>query len=301
MNEQYNFFQQLGVKHPIIQGGMAWVSNQKLVTAVCKEGAIGILTSVIDNLDLLRDEIRELKKKNFAFGVNIMMKGTHIKEIAELLAEEKVPLITVGGGNPIDYVERWHKAGCVVVPVVGSVNYAIMMERAGADAIIAEGMESGGHVGRITTLSLVPQVLSAVDIPVIAAGGIFDKQTRLAMEALGAIGVQIGTRLIAAKESEVHENYKKKLIQANDTDTVLLDQGSNLYIRALKSTFTREYLKLLMKRNNMTDQEKQSEVRGRFKLAVQQGDEELGCFLAGQVAGRIKDIQTVQEIIKELI
>lgn len=294
-------WERLGIKYPIVQGGMAWISDYTLANAVCSAGALGVLTSVVKEEEVLRDEISMMHSTNRAYGVNLMMQGSTIHETALLLADKKVPVIITGGGNAAQYFDLWHRAGSLIIPVVGNLGFALLMEQAGADALIVEGMESGGHIGSSTTLSLLPQVIEQVHIPVIAAGGMYNKESKQAMEILGASGVQVGTRFLIATECCVHKNYKQKIIQANDHGTVVIEQERGQAIRALRSSFTNRYQAELLSNPHLTNLQKKLMIHGRYQLAVEQGDEEQGCFLAGQIAGRIKREQTVEEIVNEFI
>ncbi len=300
MNKKHNLCKLLQINYPIIQGGMAWISYYNLTAAICKAGALGILTSVADDLDFVQSEIRKMKKLNLSFGINIMMQSPYVNEIAQLIIDEKVPIVTTGGGNPQKYIDKWHAAGVVVIPVVSSVSYARIMERAGADAIIAEGMESGGHIGNATTLSLLPQICEKVNIPVIAAGGFYDHKSLLTAYLLGAQGIQLGTRFLIAKECNIHQNYKNKILKSYDNSTIIVGNRTGHPVRALKSNFTNAFLQ---KENNkdISNNELQEYMRGKFKIAVEEGDEETGCFLAGQIAGRIQKEETVEEIITDII
>lgn len=300
MNNKDSLCRLLNIKYPIIQGGMAWISYYNLTAAVCKAGALGILTSVADDLDFVRNEIRKMKELNLSFGINVMLQSPFVDEIAQLIIDEKVPIVTTGGGDPQKYIEKWHKAGIVVIPVVSSVSYARMMERAGANAIIAEGMESGGHIGNTTTLSLVPSVCEKVKIPVIAAGGFYDHKSLLTAYMMGAQGIQLGTRFLTSKECKIHQNYKNKILKSYDNSTTVVGNRMGHPIRALKSNFTNIYLQNEYSKD-ISNYNLQEYVRGKYKIAVEQGDEENGCFLAGQVAGRIKKEEAVEEIIASII
>ena len=237
--------QMLGIRYPIIQGGMAWVATWELASAVSNAGGLGIIGVGGADVNWVAEQIRQMKKHtDKPFGVNLMLMNPQADEIAELLAEEKIPVITTGAGNPSKYMDSWKKAGAKVIPVIASVALARLMERGGADAVVAEGTESGGHIGAATTMTLVPQVVDAVNIPVIAAGGIADARGFAAALMLGASGVQMGTRFVTAKESIVHENYKEKIIHAKDIDSEVTGRSTGHPIRVLRNKMTREYLRM---------------------------------------------------------
>jgi len=289
----------LGIEYPIFQGGMAWIADAKLAAAVSNAGGLGIISAMNAGCDYLREQIhmaRELTDK--PFGVNVMLASPHIEEIAELLNEEKVPVITTGAGNPSKFMKGWQEAGSIVIPVIASVSMAKLMERAGAAAVIAEGGESGGHVGETTTLSLVPQVVDAVSIPVIAAGGIGDGRGVAACLMLGACGVQLGTRFLVAKECSVHENYKKKILKASDISTIVTGKKLGHPVRSIKTPYSREYQKL--EYSNIADEALEEFGVGSLRKAVIDGDEAHGCFLAGQIAGMVDREQTAEEMIREI-
>jgi len=289
----------LGIEYPIFKGGMAWIADAKLAAAVSNAGGLGIISAMNAGCDYLREQIhmaRELTDK--PFGVNVMLASPHIEEIAELLNEEKVPVITTGAGNPSKFMKGWQEAGSIVIPVIASVSMAKLMERAGAAAVIAEGGESGGHVGETTTLSLVPQVVDAVSIPVIAAGGIGDGRGVAACLMLGACGVQLGTRFLVAKECSVHENYKKKILKASDISTIVTGKKLGHPVRSIKTPYSREYQKL--EYSNIADEALEEFGVGSLRKAVIDGDEAHGCFLAGQIAGMVDREQTAEEMIREI-
>ena len=234
----------LGIEYPIIQGGMAWVATHELASAVSNAGGLGIIGAGGAPASWVREQIQAAKKEtDKPFGVNLMLMNPEADEIARIIAEEKVKVVTTGAGNPAKYMQMWKKAGVIVIPVVASVALAKLMERGGASAVVAEGMESGGHIGSQTTMTLVPQVVDAVEIPVIAAGGIADNRGFNAAMALGAEAVQMGTRFVTAKESIVHENYKQKIIKAKDIDSQVTGTSTGHPIRVLRNKMTREYLK----------------------------------------------------------
>ena len=291
----------LNIQYPIIQGGMAWIADAELASAVSNAGGLGIISAMNANADWVRNEIRKCKTlTNKSFGVNIMLMSPYAQEVAKVIIEENVPVVTTGAGNPSRFIKEWKAAGIVVIPVVASTALAKMVERAGADAVIAEGCESGGHVGELTTMALVPQVVDAVKIPVIAAGGIADGRGLLACFALGACGVQMGTRFLVAKECNIHQEYKQKILDAKDISTTVTGRRLGHPVRAIKSTYMNEYAKLEAN-SNVSDSELESFGVGSLRLAVQEGDADRGCFLAGQISGMIKKQESAQEIIQDVI
>ncbi|MCB2307869.1 enoyl-[acyl-carrier-protein] reductase FabK [Clostridium estertheticum] len=293
------FFKELGVKYPIIQGGMAWVADSSLASAVSNAGGLGIIAAANAPTDYIRDEIRKAKKlTDKSFGVNIMLLSDNAEEIAHLVCEEGVKVVTTGAGNPGKYMELWKSHGIKVIPVVASVALAKRMERAGADAVIAEGCESGGHIGELTTMALVPQVVDAVSIPVIAAGGIGDGRGVAAVFMLGVQGVQVGTRFLVANECTIHENYKKKILGAKDIDSVVTGRPTGHPVRVLKNKLSRKFQKLEKENASIEDLEELG--RGCLQKAVQEGDIEMGSILAGQIAGLVKKEQSCKEIIEEM-
>lgn len=290
----------LGIQVPIIQGGMAWVAEHSLAAAVSNAGGLGIIAAANAPYEYVKEEIRKTRERTEKpFGVNIMLLSPYAKEIARLAAEEKVPVVTTGAGNPGPYMKQWKEAGITVIPVVASVALAKMMQRGGADAVIAEGCESGGHIGEATTMALVPQVADAVAIPVIAAGGIGDGRGFAAAMMLGASGVQMGTRFLAAKECVIHSNYKEKVIRAKDIDTVVTGRSTGHPIRVLRNKMTREYLKL--EKEGKSFEELELLTLGGLRKAVQEGDVDYGSVMSGQIAGLVKKEQTCQEIIAEMM
>lgn len=289
----------LGISYPILQGGMAWVSEAKLAAAVSNGGGIGLIAGGSADAELIRKEIkkaRELTDK--PFGVNVMLMSPHAEDIAQLTAEEKVAVVTTGAGNPGKYMKSWQDAGVKVIPVVPSVALAKRMERAGADAVIAEGTESGGHIGEISTMALLPQVVDAVSIPVIAAGGIADGRGVAAAILLGAEGVQLGTRFLACEECQIHENYKNLVLGAKDTDSAVTGRNAGRPVRQIRNKFTKQVIAL--ERQYADPEEFETLTVGSLRKAVVDGDTAGGSFMAGQIAGMINDIKPAKKIIEEL-
>lgn len=290
----------LGIEYPVIQGGMAWVANAALAANVSKAGGIGFIGAANAPAEWVRDEIRKAREiTDKPIGVNIMLLSEHVEEVAQVVIEEKVSAVTTGAGNPAKYMKQWKEAEIKVIPVVASVALAKMMERAGADAVVAEGMESGGHIGEQTTMALLPQVVDAVSIPVIGAGGICDGRGVAAALMLGAEAVQMGTRFIVAKESTVSQAYKDRVIAAKDIDSVVTGRTTGHPVRSLRNTMTREYLE--MEKNNVPFEELERMTLGALRKAVVDGDVKMGTVMAGQIAGMVKKEQTCEEIIKELM
>ena len=290
----------LGTKYPVIQGGMAWVAEYHLAAAVSNAGGLGIIGAASAPPEVVREQIREVKARtDRPFGVNVMLLNPNAPEVARIVIEEKVPVVTTGAGSPAKFMEAWKQAGVVVIPVVASVAMAKMMERAGADDVIAEGMESGGHIGAQTTMTLVPQVADAVSVPVIAAGGIADGRGIAASFMLGAEGVQMGTRFVVAKESIVHENYKERIVKARDIDSEVTGMSTGHPIRVLRNAMSREYLKL--EKEGAGFEELEQLTLGSLRKAVMDGDVVHGSLMAGQCAGLVKKEQTCQEMIEELM
>ncbi|WP_058485885.1 enoyl-[acyl-carrier-protein] reductase FabK [Defluviitalea phaphyphila] len=293
------FWKEIGIKYPIIQGGMAWVANHSLAAAVSNAGGLGIIAAANAPTSYVRDEIRKTKElTNKPFGVNIMLLSDNAEEVAHLVCEEGVKVVTTGAGNPGKYIDMWKKNGIKVIPVVPSVALAKRMERYGADALIAEGHEAGGHVGELTTMALLPQVVDAVNIPVIAAGGIGDGRGFMAAIMLGAIGVQIGTRFLVAKECSIHPAYKERVLKAKDIDTVVTGRPTGHPVRILRNQLSRELLKL---EKMAAPLEKYEELgKGALSRAVKEGDVNKGSVMAGQISGMITKEQTCAEIIEEI-
>ncbi|WP_085829005.1 enoyl-[acyl-carrier-protein] reductase FabK [Clostridium massiliodielmoense] len=292
-------FEKLGVKYPIIQGGMAWIADSSLAAAVSNAGGIGIIAAANAPVEYVRDEIRKAKRlTDKPFGVNIMLLSDNADEIAKLVCEEGVRLVTTGAGSPGKYMEMWKEHGITVIPVVASVALAKRMERSGADAVIAEGCEAGGHIGELTTMVLVPQVVDAVNIPVIAAGGIGDGRGVMAAFMLGASGVQVGTRFLVSKECTIHQNYKNKVIKAKDIDSAVTARATGHPVRVLRNKLVREFRAL--EKKGATIEEYEALGAGSLPRAARDGDVEMGSVMAGQIAGLIKKEQTCMEIIEEL-
>lgn len=290
----------LGIEYPIIQGGMAWVAEYHLAAAVSEAGGLGIIGAGGAPASFVREQIQKVKEiTKKPFGVNIMLMNPEADQIAQVVVEEGVKVVTTGAGNPGKYMAMWKEAGIKVIPVVASVALAKMMERAGADAVVAEGMESGGHIGEATTMTLVPQVADAVTVPVIAAGGIADGRGFAAAMMLGAQAVQMGTRFVVASESIVHENYKQKVIATKDIDTAVTGRSTGHPIRCIRNKTTREYLKL--EKEGATLEELEKLTLGGLRRAVLEGDVVEGSVMAGQIAGLVKKEQTCAEIIQEIM
>ena len=290
----------LGIKHPILQGGMAHISDVHLAAAVSNGGGLGIISAANGNVGWLSEQIDTARKlTDKPFGVNIMLMGENIDEIAKLVAEKKVAVVTTGAGNPEKYIPMWKEAGVKVIPVIASSALAKLVERSGADAVIAEGGESGGHVGEMTTMALVPQVCDSVNIPVIAAGGIADGRGMAAALMLGGVGVQIGTRFLVAHECNISREYKDKLLKANDTATIVTGRRLGHPVRSLKSPFSRGYQKL--EYSDISDEELEKYAVGSLRAAVVDGDSKKGCFLAGQISGLINKEENASDIIADII
>ena len=290
----------LGIEYPIIQGGMAWVATHELAAAVSETGGLGIIGAGGAPASWVREQIRQAKKAtDKPFGVNLMLMNPEADQIAQIIAEEKVKVVTTGAGNPGKYIQMWKDAGVKVIPVVASVALAKLMERGGADAVIAEGMESGGHIGKATTMTLVPQVADAVEIPVIAAGGIGDGRGFAAAMMLGAEAVQMGTRFVTAKECTVHENYKQKIIKAKDIDSEVTGMANGHPIRVLRNQMTKAYLKMEKEGASLEELEKMT--LGSLRKAVVEGDVTSGSVMAGQISGLIKKEETCKEIILDVM
>ena len=290
----------LGIEHPIIQGGTAWVAEYHLAAAVSEAGGLGLIGGANAPGEVIRDYIRKAKERTSKpFGVNVMLMSPYADDVAKVVVEEGIKVVTTGAGNPGKYMDMWKAAGIKVIPVVASVALAKMMEKAGADAVVAEGTESGGHIGEATTMTLVPQVVDAVNIPVIAAGGIADGRGIAAAFMLGAEAVQIGTRFVVAKESIVHENYKQRIIKAKDIDSTVTGRSHGHPVRCLRNQMTREYNKL--ESEGKSFEELEYLTLGTLRKAVQEGDVTHGTVMAGQIAGMIDKEQTCKEMIDEMM
>lgn len=290
----------LGIEYPIIQGGMAWVAEHNLAGAVSKAGGLGLIGGANAPAEVVRDEIRKLKEiTDKPFGVNVMLMSPHAKEVAQVVVEEKVPVVTTGAGNPEPYLDMWKEAGIKIIPVVASVALAKRMEKYGAAAVVAEGCESGGHIGEQTTMTLVPQVVDAVNIPVIAAGGIGDGRGFAAAIMLGAEAVQMGTRFVVADESIVHDNYKDKILAARDIDSMVTGRSHGHPVRQVRNKMAREYVK--KEQEGATFEELEYLTLGALRNAVIDGDVVNGTLMAGQIAGMITKRQSCEEIIKEIM
>ena len=290
----------LGWQYPVIQGGMAWVANANLAANVSKAGGIGFIGAANAPGEWVRSEIRKAREiTDKPVGVNIMLLSEHIDEVAQVVVEEKVSVVSTGAGNPGKYMKMWKDAGIKVMPVVASVALAKLMERAGADMVIAEGMESGGHIGEQTTMTLVPQVADAVSIPVVAAGGIADARGFCAAFMLGAEAVQMGTRFVVAKESDVHQLYKDRIIAARDIDSVVTGRSTGHPVRVLRNKMSKEYLKL--EGSGISIEELEKMTAGSLRAAVVDGDVTNGSVMAGEIAGLIKQRQSCAEIINDVM
>ena len=291
----------LGIEKPIFQGGMAWIAEARLAAAVSNAGGLGLISSINAGTEAVREEIRKARElTDKPFGVNIMLAAPNAADIAALVVEEGVGIVTTGAGSPAPYMEAWKSAGIKVIPVVASVAYAIKMQELGATAVIAEGAESGGHVGDIHTMALVPQVVDAVSIPVLAAGGIFDGRGAAAAFMLGACGVQVGTRFLVAEECRVHPVYKERLIKASDIGTMVTGKSLGDAVRSLKTPFTKQFAKMEADPSVSAD-----EIRafgtGSLRKAVFDGDLSGGSFLAGEVAGMISRVEPAAAIVDDII
>ena len=290
----------LGIQKPVFQGGMAWIADASLAAAVSEAGGLGIIAAMNANADWLRDQIHELRRRtDKPFGVNVMLMSPFADEVAQVVIDEKVPVVVTGAGNPRKYMPAWIEAGVKVIPVVASVALAKLVARAGATAVVAEGTESGGHIGELTTMVLVPQVVDAVDIPVLAAGGIADGRGVAAAFMLGAQGVQVGTRFLVAEECTVAEPYKELVLKAKDISTRATGRSTGHPVRALKTRFTNEYAKL---EAEGADPDKLAEFgTGALRRAAKEGDVERGSFLCGQVAGMVHERQSAADIVDDLV
>lgn len=289
----------LGIEYPVIQGGMAWVAEYHLAAAVSEAGGLGLIGAASAPPEIVREQIREAKKlTDKPIGVNVMLLNPNAEEVAKIVIEEGVKVVTTGAGNPGKYMEMWKNAGVKVIPVVASVAMAKLMERAGADAVVAEGTESGGHIGEATTMTLVPQVADGVNIPVVAAGGIADGRGMAAAMMLGAEAVQMGTIFVTAKESIVHSNYKQKIIGAKDIDSEVTGRSTGHPVRSIRNKMTREYLRL--EKEGASFEELEHLTLGSLRNAVMDGDVVNGTVMAGQIAGLIKEEKSCKDIIESI-
>ena len=290
----------LGIEYPIVQGAMAWIAEHHLAAAVSKAGGLGIIAGGAAPVDYIRDEIRKAREiTDKPLGMNIMLLSPNADDLAQLAIDEKIEVLTTGAGNPGKYMAAWKNAGIKIMPVVASVALAKRMERSGADALVAEGTESGGHIGETTTMALVPQVADAVKIPVIAAGGIADGRGMAAAFMLGAEAVQMGTRFVASKEAVVHENYKQLVIKAKDIDTRVTGRTTGHPVRAIRNEMTRHYLEL--EKEGAPFEELEKLTLGGLRRAVVDGDVKTGSVMSGQIAGMVKDEKSCKEIIEQMM
>ena len=290
----------LGIDAPVFQGGMAWIADASLASAVSEAGGLGNIAAMNANADWLRDQIHQLREKtDKPFGVNVMLMSPFADEVAQVVIDEKVPVVVTGAGNPTKYMKAWRAAGIKVIPVVASVALARLVERAGATAVVAEGTESGGHIGESTTMALVPQVVDAVKIPVIAAGGIADGRGVAAALMLGAVGVQVGTRFLVADECTVSETYKELVLKAKDTSTRATGRSTGHPVRALKNPFSNEYR---ARENAGATPEELAELgTGALRKAAKDGNYDEGSFLCGQIAGMVKERESAETIVNDLV
>ncbi len=290
----------LQIEYPIIQGGMAWVAEHHLAAAVSEAGGFGLIGAASAPPEIVREEIRKAKElTDKPFGVNIMLLNPNADEVVKIVVEEGIQAVTTGAGNPEKYMPMWKEAGVKVIPVVASVAMAKRMERYGADAVVAEGMEAGGHIGNQTTMALIPQIVDAVNIPVIAAGGIGDGRGVAASFMLGAEGVQMGTRFVVADESIVHDNYKDRIVKAKDIDSVVTGQSTGHPVRCLRNQMTKEYIK--KEQEGVPFEELERMTLGSLRKAVMDGDILNGTVMAGQIAGLVSKRQSCKEILQEIM
>lgn len=300
MSFQTRITKLLKVQYPIIQGGMAWVADYHIASAVSNAGGLGLIAAASAPADFVRDQIRKVRElTDKPFGVNIMLMSPYAAEIAQVVLEERVPVVTTGAGNPGKYIPGWKEAGITVIPVIASVSQAIRMERAGADAVVAEGCEAGGHIGELTTMALTPQIVDAVSIPILTAGGVADGRGIAAAFMLGAEGVQVGTRFLAAEECNIHANYKQAVLDCKDIGTTVTGRTTGSPVRCIKNKLAREIV--AMEKTAGADQaEMEKLLTGSLRAAVVDGDDKMGSLMAGQVAGMIHKIQPAREIIEEM-
>ena len=293
--------ERLGIEKPLFQGGMAWIADARLAAAVSNAGGLGLISSILGGPEAVRAEIRKAKElTDKPFGVNVMLADPNAAAVADLVVEEGVGVVTTGAGSPAPYMERWIAAGIRVIPVVASVAYALKMQELGATAVIAEGAESGGHIGDTHTLALLPQILDAVEIPVLAAGGVFDGRSAAAMLLMGACGVQVGTRFLVADECRVHETYKERLIKASDVGTMVTGKSLGDAVRSLKTPFTKKFARMEAD-PAVTPEEIRAFGTGSLRKAVFDGDLAGGSFLAGEVAGLITRKESAADIVNDII
>ena len=290
----------LNIEYPILQGGMAWVATHELAAAVSESGGLGIIAAGNAPANVIGEEIDKLKElTDKPFGVNIMLLSPFAEDIVDMICDKGVPVVTTGVGNPGKFIEKLKQHNVKIIPVVPTVSLAKRLEKFGADALIVEGTEAGGHIGELTTMAVVPQVVDAVNIPVIAAGGIGDNRGFLAALSLGAEGVQLGTRFVCSKEAKVHQRYKEKIIESKDRDAIVTGRSTGYPVRVLKNRFTKEYLDLEKQGIDFETLEKLGV--GRLRKAVQEGDIDNGSLMAGQISGLIGDVKSCKEIIEDLV
>lgn len=290
----------LGIKYPVFQGGMAWIADASLASAVSNAGGLGLISSVNAGTEAVRNEIRKCREMtDKPFGVNIMLQAPNAAEIAQMVIEEGVKILTTGAGSPAPYMAAWKEAGIKVIPVVASVALALKMQSAGADAVVAEGAESGGHVGELHTMALIPQIVDALDIPVIAAGGICDRRGAAAAFMLGAKAIQVGTRFLSAEECNVHHVYKEKILKASDISTTVTGKTLGHPVRSLKTPFSKKFARMEAD-PNVTPEEILAFGSGSLRKAVQEGDIN-GSYMAGECAGMVRKIEPAKDIVEDLI
>lgn len=291
----------LGIEYPIVQGAMAWIAEHHLAAAVSKAGGLGIIAGGAAPVDVIRQEIRRAREiTDKPLGMNIMLLSPNADDLAQLAIDEKIEVLTTGAGNPGKYMENWKQAGIKVMPVVASVALAKRMERAGADAVIAEGMEGGGHIGELTTMALLPQVVDALDIPVIGAGGIADGRGMAAALLMGAEGVQCGTVFLATPECQISEKYKELVLKASDISTVVTGRPSGHPVRALKTPLTRKCLELEKEVTDQSLEEIEAATAGSLRKAVQDGNYEEGTFMSGQIVGMLRELRSCEDVLKSM-
>lgn len=297
-----DFWERIGVEYPIIQGAMAWVADADLASAVSNAGGLGVIGTGHDRVDVVQAKVEKMQQlTDKPFAVNVMLLNEHVEEVVDYICQSGVKTITTGAGSPGKYMDKFNAAGISVIPVVASVGLAKRMEREGVHAVIVEGMESGGHVGRQTTMALLPQVTKALDIPVIAAGGIGDGRGMAAALMLGAVGIQVGTRFVVADESNAHDNFKERIIKAKDIDTVLTGESTGHPVRVLRNKLTKEYLKVEKEEASKANPDwdrLEALGSGALRRAVVEGNLDTGSFMAGQIAGLVDKRETVSEIIQ---